>query len=273
MSVSDSMPVRVAATIAAAVVLTAGPMAGVGRAAPVNDDFADATSFALTDPSPLSGTNVGATREPGEPNHNAWNSHSSVWWTFTPSSPGEVTFSLVGTPFDAVIAVYTGSTLENLELVYYPSGSGDDPPLTVEAATTYHVAVASTEYADQGPITLGFTWVETAPVGTISVEEPLGTPVDASDFGTASVGSTTRHTLYVRNVGEGPLHIDSVTLSTRSFASGEYKIVQDEASEESIPPGGYRRVVVAFEPTSGPTGTPDAYDYVGSLPGQGMSSY
>ncbi len=256
------------------VALCVQPLASPSLAAPVNDDFADATVFSVPGPSPLVGTNVGATTESGEPDHcfRCVYTEASVWWRFTPTATGDVTFSVAGSSFDAYFAVYEGDTLDALQTRLWHDPGLDDKPVQVIAGTTYHVAVATRLYGDTGTISLAFTWVETLPPGELVVQSPLGSEVERLDLGTVAVGATATRTLYVRNVGTGPLTVGTVTLSMRSFASGEYRIVSDTASGAVIPPGQYRQVVVAFEPTSAPSGSPEALQYLGNLPGQMMQS-
>ncbi|MGZ5568463.1 MAG: InlB B-repeat-containing protein, partial [Limisphaerales bacterium] len=62
-------------------------------------------------------SNIGATKEPGEPNHAGNPGGKSVWWTWNPVSAGPVTISTAGSTFNTVLGVYTGSTVSNLTLV------------------------------------------------------------------------------------------------------------------------------------------------------------
>ncbi len=132
---------------------------------PGNDDFVDATGFALTDASPLAGSNAGGSKEPGEPDHAGVSGGASVWWTFTPSSGGTVTISTDGSSFDTVLAVYTGSAVNALTTVTFnddgPDGPWSQVTFAVVAGTTYHVAVDGAGGAT-GSIVLGFSW-EAAP--------------------------------------------------------------------------------------------------------------
>jgi len=253
-------------TICAAA-LVFGPLAGVSAAAPENDDFADATVLSITGPSPLTGSNVGATVESNEPTHQyiqPVDTDASVWWRFTPPRDGAVSFSTSGSSFPTVLAIYTGDTLFGLHAVYQP-GTGSFP-LSVRADEIYHVAVASYEGGATGNIVLGFTWSGFG-AGTISVESPTGVPAKSIDAGTVAVGSSANRTVFVRNTGSGPLTVRSATITTRSFANGEYQIVSDSATGQAIPPGQVRQIVVAFAPKTGSSGSPDALQYLGSLPG------
>src|SRR5216110_2970325 len=54
----------------------------------------------------VTGSNVGATREPGEPNHAHLAGGRSVWWSWTPPRDGTVVIDTIGSAFDTVLAVY-----------------------------------------------------------------------------------------------------------------------------------------------------------------------
>lgn len=110
---------------------------------PANDNFAGAA------PLPASGgviesSNTNASREPGEPNHAGQPGGSSVWWSWTASSSSFASINTTGSNFDTLLAVYTGSSLDNLSLV---AASDDALSMTsavdfrTTAGTTYHIAV------------------------------------------------------------------------------------------------------------------------------------
>lgn len=89
-------------------------------AAPVNDSFANAIT--LSGVTSVTGSNVGATAEPGEPAHAGEDAQNSVWWRWT--APFDATFSIStsNSTFDTVLAVYAGKTLNQLVPVF----SNDD---------------------------------------------------------------------------------------------------------------------------------------------------
>ncbi|MBS0631493.1 MAG: matrixin family metalloprotease [Verrucomicrobia bacterium] len=90
---------------------------------PVNDNFANATVLVLPGNSlQVTGTNVGATREPGETNHVGVAQGHSVWWKWTAPSSGSVSVSTYGSNYDTVMSVYTGTAVNALTLV----GENDD---------------------------------------------------------------------------------------------------------------------------------------------------
>src|SRR5438046_1757555 len=109
-----------------------GAMAGlllisqtVAPAAPVNDAFSNRlvlsglTNFILA-------SNVGATRETGEPEHAGSAGGSSVWWMWTAPVTESFTVSTIGSSFDTLLAVYFGSAVSNLVQVASDDDSGGD---------------------------------------------------------------------------------------------------------------------------------------------------
>jgi hypothetical protein len=114
---------------------------GAAPTGPANDAFASAASLGGT----ASGTTVGATKEPGEPNHAGIAGGHSIWWTWTATASGSATITTAGSSFDTLLAVYTGTALSALTAV----ASNDDANgttqsqvvFTAAAGTTYRVAV------------------------------------------------------------------------------------------------------------------------------------
>lgn len=78
-----------------------------------NNQFASrqTISGALTT---VTGTNVGATKESGEPNVLGISGGKSVWWTWTAPATGAVTLSTSGSSFDTTLGVYTGTAANSL---------------------------------------------------------------------------------------------------------------------------------------------------------------
>lgn len=113
--------------------------------APANDDFANAepltTRFGF-----LGAVNEEATREPGEPFHAGNSGGASVWYTWTASHQGPVTFQTCDSDFDTVLAVYAGDELTALEHVASDDngceyGSGSRVAFVSVANETYRIAV------------------------------------------------------------------------------------------------------------------------------------
>ena len=112
---------------------------------PINDNFADAMLLS-GESGGISASNVGATFETDEPQHEYSSATTSVWWKWTPTKSGSVTFSTEGSSFDTILAVYTGSTLSSLEQYALDDDKGSNQTsictFEVVAGTTYYIAVA-----------------------------------------------------------------------------------------------------------------------------------
>jgi thiol-disulfide isomerase/thioredoxin len=145
---------------------------------PANDDFVNATRLAGDDVS-TTGSNVGATKEPGEPPHADNPGGKSVWWTWTAAKSGYVTISTLGSvttngiELDTLLGVYTGSAVEALTAVADDDDSEDSSTYTskvillVTAGTTYFIAVdgyaIDTTPADEGTIQLRLQFSTASP--------------------------------------------------------------------------------------------------------------
>jgi len=77
---------------------------------PANDAFASAV-VASTATWKLTGNNTNGTSETGEPAHAGNSPAKSVWWAFTAPSSGTCTVRTLGSAFDTVLAVYTGTSV------------------------------------------------------------------------------------------------------------------------------------------------------------------
>src|ERR1035437_973855 len=90
-------------------------------AAPANDNFANASVITGVSGT-SSGSTVGATKEPGEPNHAGNTGGASAWFRWVAPANGTVTFNTAGSAFDTLLGVYIGTNLSALSLV----ASNDD---------------------------------------------------------------------------------------------------------------------------------------------------
>src|SRR5439155_60285 len=113
--------------------------------APANDLFVNAQSIGGAS-GRVTGSNVGATKESGEPGHAGNAGGRSVWYNWTAPDSGSVTIETVGSTFDTLLAVYTGSSISTLTRV----ASNDDisggtlqsrVSFSAAAGTVYRVAV------------------------------------------------------------------------------------------------------------------------------------
>ncbi len=110
---------------------------------PVNDAFA-ASTVLPSGSTIVTGTNAGASKEPGEPNHAGWTGGRSVWWRITPVFGGPITLSTAGSSFDTVLAVYTGGSVSGLTWVAFNDDASDltsRVTFTAIPGQTYSVAV------------------------------------------------------------------------------------------------------------------------------------
>lgn len=107
---------------------------------PGNDDFSNA--FTINgNCTTVTGTNLAATKEPGEPNHAGNVGGASVWWKWIAPTSGSATVTTDGSDFDTLLGVYTGSSVNNLT----PVASNDDDGTGSQSTATFN-AVAGTTY-------------------------------------------------------------------------------------------------------------------------------
>jgi hypothetical protein len=159
----------VLATLSIGLVFFTAP-AAVQAAAPANDSFAAAAPLAAGQE--ISGVNLDATAEPGEPNPaNGSKSEicaaigdgpdcaTSVWYLFQPAVSGEYTIETCdgGTDVDSVLGVYTGAAIGSAVAVLsnddacaggYDS-NGSRVVFSATAGTVYHVDLSGFA-GDQG---------------------------------------------------------------------------------------------------------------------------
>ena len=122
------------------------------------DDFASSTAI-----SGASGrreaSNVDASKEGGEPDHAGNDGGASVWWTWTAPATGPVTFDTLGSDFDTLLAVYTGSSVSRLTEVASNDDSGGNAwsgvRFSAQQGRAYHIAVDGWD-GDTGAIVLNW---------------------------------------------------------------------------------------------------------------------
>ena len=153
-----------------------------GVAAPPNDAFANATVLPSASGT-LSGTNVGATKETGEPNHGDNAGGASIWYRFTAPASGVATVDTVGSSLDTLLGVYTGSAVNGLTLVAGNDDSGNAltsaVQFTATAGTTYRIAVDgfANLTAATGSVNLNWSFPTIGGVSGTVLESGSGTPV------------------------------------------------------------------------------------------------
>ena len=163
---------------------------------PFNDDFPDAVALAGARGSET-GSNVGATAQPGEPTHAGVGGGSSVWWRWQAPQGGPTTISTFGSDYDSVLAVYTGSGVRQLSEI----ASNDDSAgllqsgvqFTATAGTTYHIAVDGFSGAE-GNIVLNYELAGSAGGDNdnfgraIALTGPMGVVTGTNQAATAQPG-------------------------------------------------------------------------------------
>jgi Tol biopolymer transport system component len=132
----DGESMNAAATPAAMLAAAAGP---------ANDTFASAQVISGL-PGSTSGSNLGATRETGEPYHAGNKGGASVWYKWQAPSSGSVDFSTSDSTFDTTLAVYKGTSVSALTEVasndeINPTNSTSRVTFSAVAGTVYYVAV------------------------------------------------------------------------------------------------------------------------------------
>jgi hypothetical protein len=128
----------------------------VSVVAPANDAFANAGTISGNSLVGITGSNLFATKEAGEPNHVGNPGGRSVWWYWTAPNNGSATITTAGSSFDTLLAVYTGPTVSSLTQVAANDDSGgvtSSVNFTAIGGTTYRIAVDG-YYAAAGNITL-----------------------------------------------------------------------------------------------------------------------
>src|ERR1051325_3120047 len=187
-----------------------------GSAAPANDRFANRSALTGTNIT-VTGSNVGANKESGEPAHAGNPGGKSIWWTWTPPGDGDVqittddSLSTDTNSLDTLLGVYLGSAVSALTVV----ATNDDHGVNVtsrvrfaaKAGTAYQIAVDGFNDgsgADSGTIPLTLTFIP----------EPILRPLNdnyasrilLSGFPVTTTGANVGAT---RELGE-PLHADEL---------------------------------------------------------------
>ncbi len=138
---------------------------GAGVSTPSNDIFANSASI-VGSRAKVYGTNQEATMEPGERSHGNQGSHS-VWWRWTSPRNSKVVVSTAGSSLDTVLSVYTGDTLESLQLIAENDNSATNitssrVDFLADMGKTYYFAIDGNG-SSQGDILLSVEQEKAAP--------------------------------------------------------------------------------------------------------------
>jgi hypothetical protein len=112
----------------------------IANIAPGNDNLSKATPLSATGGIYVASNRL-ATKQTGEPNTASSPAAHSIWYTIKPGATQTLTVDTLGTPFDTVVGIYSGSAVGSLTLV----AENDDAP-----GHTYSRA--------SGPVTGGTTY-------------------------------------------------------------------------------------------------------------------
>jgi hypothetical protein len=162
---SDDYPYNNAESFYSSITITAS--------GPANDNFANAQAI-TGNSGGLSGSNLDATKESGEPNHGGNSGGHSVWYRWQAPASGSASIDTLGSNFDTLLGVYTGSSVNALTTI----GSNDDDggltsrvPFNAVNGTVYYIAVDGFGGAT-GNISLNWS-ISTSSSGSWS---PISTP-------------------------------------------------------------------------------------------------
>lgn len=202
---------------------------------PPNDAFVNAQGISGTSGS-IAGTNVFATKEPGEPSHEPLGNvgGKSVWYVWTAPSSGTASLTTAGSDFDTLLAVYTGNTVNALTAVVKnddvqtPVNTTSTVQFDAIGGTTYHIAVDGFD-ADDGNITLNFTLPGTAastvqfaaPTASVTENFHANTQVDLTVTRSVNTGSAVSVDYSTSNGTASDRSDYSAALGTLQFAAGE----------------------------------------------------
>ena len=108
---------------------------------PANDSFSSSILLSGSFGTAF-GTNINATKQSGEPNHAGNSGGSSIWYRWVAPAAGPVTFNTLGSSFDTLLGVYTGSTVGSLTTV----ATNDDISVSYDESQVTFTAVSGTTY-------------------------------------------------------------------------------------------------------------------------------
>jgi hypothetical protein len=140
---------------------TVGALTPAGApVAPFSDTFANAGSLPSIAAGFEVGSNVGASTEVGEPSPGFIPGGASVWVQWMAPANGLATFSTAGSSFDTLLAVYTGSNVDNLVPLTFDDDSAgylcSSVQFNATAGTAYMIQVDGF-YGATGNITLNWS--------------------------------------------------------------------------------------------------------------------
>ena len=205
-------------------------MGGPAPVRPPNDNFANALAL-TTQSGSLTGTNVSATRETGEPSHVGYMGDKSVWYSWTSPVNGQMTIDTIGSNFDTTLSVYLGSSITLLGTIALSDDivAGVDKAsraqFNVTAGQTYRIVVDGWN-SEFGNVSLNWTASGEAPTPTPTpTPTPSPTPTPPADLSIDSFmaapdpASTSQFVTFVlvgHNLGPGPALVPQLSMTLPS---------------------------------------------------------
>ncbi|MDB6073711.1 MAG: conserved repeat domain protein [Verrucomicrobiaceae bacterium] len=132
-------------------------------AAPVNDNFADQIQVFNGSTNSVTGSNVAATMEAGEPvpaGYTPSNYQGTVWYLFKPAADIWYEINTVGSAVDTVLALWTGTGLNDLQLVHVNNEAAEGGVSRIRFQShgapdaSYFISVAGHDGSAQGSLKL-----------------------------------------------------------------------------------------------------------------------
>jgi hypothetical protein len=155
---------------------------------PPNDQFANAQAIASAGTSGVDGDNFDATVEPGEPTVTGYDPpHKTAWYRWVaPANVGSepyVDACTSGLPFDTMVGVYTGTSVDNLTAAPGPFAGHTNCryPFAATPGTTYFISVDG--FYDESPPT-------TTDEGEFTLTVDADAPPPNDDFASAEALSS-----------------------------------------------------------------------------------
>jgi uncharacterized repeat protein (TIGR01451 family) len=221
-------------------------MAAIGS--PPNDIF-DNRMVINGDTGQLTANNLNATQEGGEPNHAGNSSNTSVWWSWTAASTGIASIDTHDSNVDTVLAVYTGTALNNLAIVAAndndgSAGNASGVSFAAQADTTYLIAVSGSN-SGTGQIHLNWSLEQQADLALVM----------SGSNSSVTTGESLTYDLVVTNNGPSPA--TGVTVVDTVPAGSIIESIPTDCTESSgtvncsfgtLPPGGSAatRIILHF---------------------------
>lgn len=184
----------------------------LAAARPVNDAFLSRTTLGGASGSANANTSLG-TKEIGEPNHANNYGGSSIWWAWTAPSGGQVSLNSIGSSFDTLLAVYTGTSVSTLNKKAANDNNGN-----LSTSSLVFQAVAGTQYqfavdgANNASGAVNLNW-------SLNTSAQANLSSNISGPSSINLGSTSSYTLNVSNAGPQAASNVVVTLTVPIGAS------------------------------------------------------